>query len=177
MRPERVLPAGDAAVAGIEARDFGVGCRRAGAAAVRGGVSAGGGDGTVCRLGGVLATGGITWLVGGCRDELTAVAGVGEAAVGPEGSESCGPAGWSVRSGGACGELECDVRGVHRRRSSATVVLGGAEWTGMYLRRNFLLRKVTLPEPSVLMMYWSNWRTSVTRPVLSHFFGCGPTWF
>ena len=67
---------------------------------------------------------------------------------------------------------------VHRRpRSCSIVVLAPGHWTGMYFRRNFRLRNVTLPEPSTLTTYWSNCRTSMTTPVLSHFLGCGPTWF
>ena len=48
--------------------------------------------------------------------------------------------------------------------------------TGMNFRRNFLFRRVTLPDPSIRTTYWSNWRTS-TVPVLSHRFGSGPLWF
>ena len=51
------------------------------------------------------------------------------------------------------------------------------EWTGVYLRRNFLFRSVTLPDPSTRTTYRSNWRTSITQPVLSHLSGVGPVWF
>lgn len=47
----------------------------------------------------------------------------------------------------------------------------------MYLRMNFLFLKVHRPELSILIIYWSNCLTSVTTPVLSHLFGCGPDWF
>ena len=54
---------------------------------------------------------------------------------------------------------------------------GARGMTGRNLRKNFLLRKVTRPEPSTLTTYWSNWRTSTTIPVLSHLVGWGPVWF
>ena len=53
-------------------------------------------------------------------------------------------------------------------------VSGDLGMTGWYARRNFLLRRVTLPDPSTRTTYWSNWRTSITTPVLSHFVGYGP---
>ena len=41
-----------------------------------------------------------------------------------------------------------------------------AGWcTGMYFLRNFLFLSVWLPDPSILIRYWSNWRTSMTMPV------------
>ncbi len=45
--------------------------------------------------------------------------------------------------------------------------------TGVYFQRNFLLRSVTLPDPSTRTTYWSCWRTSITWPVLSHVRGWG----
>ena len=36
---------------------------------------------------------------------------------------------------------------------------------------------VILPEPSTRTAYWSNCRTSMMLPVLSHLVGCGPVWF
>ena len=53
----------------------------------------------------------------------------------------------------------------------------GLGYTGMYFLRNFQLRSVTLPEPSMRITYWSYWQTSITRPVLSHFLGWSPVWF
>ncbi len=50
-------------------------------------------------------------------------------------------------------------------------------YTGMYFLRNFLLLSVCLPDPSILMRYWWNWRTLMTMPVRSHLFGWWPVWF
>ena len=53
-------------------------------------------------------------------------------------------------------------------------------WYGsslMYFRKNFLFLNVHRPELSILIPYWSNCFTSMTVPVLSHLFGCGPVWF
>ena len=64
----------------------------------------------------------------------------------------------------------CDgktVRGPGARAS------GARGTTGRYLRRNFLFRRVTRPEPSTRTTYWSNWRTSTMIPVLSHLVGGG----
>ena len=47
----------------------------------------------------------------------------------------------------------------------------------MNLRINWLLSKVTLSDPSTQMTYWSNCLTSMTLPVLCHFFGYGPVKF
>ena len=44
-------------------------------------------------------------------------------------------------------------------------------YMGMYFLRNFLFLSVCLPDPSILMRYWWNWRTSMTMPVRSHLFG------
>ena len=49
------------------------------------------------------------------------------------------------------------------------LVVGG--YTGMYFLRNFLFLSVCLPDPSILMRYWWNWRTSMTMPVRSHLVG------
>ena len=57
------------------------------------------------------------------------------------------------------------------------VRLAGCGCTGTYFLRNLQLRRVTLPEPSMCVTYWSNWRTSMTTPVLSHLVGLGPDWF
>ena len=89
---------------------------------------------------------------------------------------------WSSgRGAGIDGEADGVVRvdGVIGRsaRSCAMVVLALGSWTGTYYRRNFLLRSVTLPEPSTLTTYWLNCRTSMMTPVLSHFLAYGPTWF
>ena len=40
-----------------------------------------------------------------------------------------------------------------------------------------VLYKVTLPEPSTFTAYWSNWRTSMTEPVMSHLVGSWPVLF
>ena len=50
------------------------------------------------------------------------------------------------------------------------------DMTGLYFLRNFLFRKVTMPEPSTRMThtYWSNCRALIKVLVLSHFVGCGP---
>lgn len=75
-------------------------------------------------------------------------------------------------AGAGSGDLNPSVT-----KSLSTVIREGTGYTGIYFLRNFLLRSVTRPEPSTLTTYWSNWRTSITSPVLSHFNGCGPTWF
>ena len=68
----------------------------------------------------------------------------------------------------ALGELVLGVGLAVKRRSSAMVSRGGGLYTGVYCRRNFLLRRVILPEQSMRTTYWSYWRTSTTTPVLSH---------
>ena len=35
-------------------------------------------------------------------------------------------------------------------------------YMGMYFLRNFLFLSVCLPDPSILMRYWWNWRTSIS---------------
>ena len=55
------------------------------------------------------------------------------------------------------------------------ITRGARFTTGRYFRKNFLFRSVTRPDPSTLTTYWSNWRTSMTLPVLSHLVGLGPT--
>ena len=72
-------------------------------------------------------------------------------------------------TGMASGALKSSVRG--------GVGWGGAGRGGVYFLRNFLFLRVTLPDPSTRTTYWSNWRTSTTRPVLSHFLGNCPVWF
>ena len=59
-------------------------------------------------------------------------------------------------------------------RSSLLVRRGGGVCTGTYLLKNFRLRRVVLPDPSTRTTYWSNWRTSIMTPVLSHLVGCWP---
>ena len=53
----------------------------------------------------------------------------------------------------------------------------GNRMAGRNFRKNFLLRRVTLRDPSMRTTYWSNCFTSITEPVLSHLRGWGPTWF
>ena len=48
---------------------------------------------------------------------------------------------------------------------------------GVNLRKNRRLRRVTLPVPSILTVYWSCGLASITVPDASHFVGCGPCWF
>ncbi len=50
-------------------------------------------------------------------------------------------------------------------------------YTGMYFLRNFLFLSVCLPDPSILIRFWWNWRTSITMPVRSHLFGWWPVRF
>ena len=95
------------------------------------------------------------------------------------------PCGFSDGGGGssASGGLELDclvgLGGSMARclRSSSFVCRGGVICTGMYFLRNLRLWVVIRPEPSKRMTYWSNWRTSITTPVLSQFVGYGPVWF
>ena len=63
------------------------------------------------------------------------------------------------------------------QKSSSTVRLGGGVCTGTYWHRNLQLHRVTLPEPSIRTLYWSNCQTSITTSFLSHLVGCGPVWF
>ena len=51
------------------------------------------------------------------------------------------------------------------------------EFNGTIFLRNFLFLTETLPEPSILILYWSYCITSTTVPDLSHFKGWGPCWF
>ena len=72
---------------------------------------------------------------------------------------------------GTCAKLTSVGRGCSLRHMWSL-------WTtGRNLGRNFLFRRLTRPEPSTLTMYWSNWRTSITIPILSHLVGFGPVWF
>ncbi len=78
-----------------------------------------------------------------------------------------------VSEGGACflfSSWRCSM-------SVSIVIAGLGGTTGMNLRRNFRFRVVIFPDPSIFTTYWSNCRTSVTVPVLSHLFGCKPLWF
>ena len=73
-----------------------------------------------------------------------------------------------------CGGLN----GVPRCFKSSVIIRGGGDLcSGANFLRNFRLRNVVRPDPSTLITYWSNCRTSVTFPVLSHFVGLGPVWF
>ena len=49
--------------------------------------------------------------------------------------------------------------------SPSNMSLARGAITGMYLRRNLRLRRVTRRDPSTLTTYWSYWRTSMTTPV------------
>ena len=71
----------------------------------------------------------------------------------------------------ALGGLVRGVDGAVKGRSSVMVSRGGGLCTGRYCRRNFLLRRVILPEPSIRTTYWSYCRTSTTTPVLFHLLG------
>ena len=57
-----------------------------------------------------------------------------------------------------------------------SIATGAWGITGMYFLRNLQLHSVTRPEPSTHTIYWSNWQTSITMPVLPHLVGLGPTW-
>ena len=57
--------------------------------------------------------------------------------------------------GAALGELVLGVDLVVKGRSSVMVRRGGGLLTGRYWRRNFLLRRVIRPDPSMRMTYWS----------------------
>jgi hypothetical protein len=43
--------------------------------------------------------------------------------------------------------------------------------------RNLLLLRVTLPEPSILILCWSRGRVAIMVPDLSHLGVCVPDWF
>lgn len=75
--------------------------------------------------------------------------------------------------GGLGGDMRLSVGGVGGEcaMSSRMDLRCGGWCTGMYFLRNFLFRRVCLPDPSILMRYWWNWRTSMTMPVRSHLFG------
>ena len=64
-----------------------------------------------------------------------------------------------------------------RAPAKGAACIGARGTTGVNFLRNRLFRKVTRPEPSTRMTYWSNCLTSMTTPVLSHFIGWGPVWF
>ena len=71
--------------------------------------------------------------------------------------------------GGVVVSSEGEVGG--RWAMSSRMDLRLAGWyMGMYFLRNFLFLSVCLPDPSILMRYWWNWRTSMTMPVRSHLF-------
>ena len=55
----------------------------------------------------------------------------------------------------ALGELVLGVDLAVKGRSSMVVRRGGGLCTGRYWRRNFLLRRVIWPEPSMHTTYWS----------------------
>ena len=122
------------------------------------------GGGTGCSITGGCAIGGvsISWFIGS-MSSLVSVSFV--VTVGSE-YTCCFSARISV---------EVVNRGFDMYLKSSLIVLGGGDGlTGVYCRRNFLFHFVLRPKPSARTMYWSNWRTSMTLPVLSHLFGWGP---
>ena len=56
-------------------------------------------------------------------------------------------------------------------------LLSGSTWRGVVGRRNFLFLRLSLPDPSIRMVYCLCGRVSITIPVLSHLRGFGPVWF
>ena len=92
----------------------------------------------------------------------------------------------SVTCNGFGGVGSCGIGGCGRGGDSGFgvmhgpgtgVFVGPRETTGVYFLRNLRFLRVTRPEPSIRMMYWSYCLTSTITPVLSHFVGCGPDWF
>jgi hypothetical protein len=75
---------------------------------------------------------------------------------------------------GACGDADVIVGGCTAIVGPGRVIIGSRGRTGMYLRRNFRFLRVTRPEPSTRIMYWSYCLTSTTTPVRSHLVGLGP---
>lgn len=152
-------------------------------------VSTGGGDG-VSRIGGGPGLAGTDRFAEGWGGVMAMGVGVGGGAH-PSwlGLVSSGLlCGLSDGGGGGCcasgglglaGLFGLGVSRLRCRRSSVIVSRGGGGLvcTGKYFSRNLWLRVVILPEPSTRTTYWSNWRTSITTPVLSHFVGYGPVWF
>ena len=57
--------------------------------------------------------------------------------------------------------------------SSRMHYLLGGWYIGINFLRNFLFLSVCLPDPSILIRYWWNCRTSMTMPVRSHCLGGG----
>jgi hypothetical protein len=108
------------------------------------------------------------------HEETTVIAGV-VSILGVSGDVEDGLAGdfggTVVSAGGGIGGMTLSAR------SSVMDLLSAGWWTGIYFLRNFLFLSVCLPEPSILMRYWWNWRTSMTMPVLSHLLGWLPDWF
>ena len=90
----------------------------------------------------------------------------------PCGASACG----AVGNGSGCWGLTASLTGMAGCALKSSI-RGGVGYTGVYFRRNFLFLRVTLPDPSTRTTYWSNWQTSTTRPVLSHFLGNCPVWF
>ena len=87
--------------------------------------------------------------------------------------------GWGGRLASTGLRLGClaDLEGSVLRCAPSMVSRGGWVCTGMYFLRNLRLHRVILPDPSTRTMYWSNCRTSITTPVLSHLLGYGPVSF
>ena len=113
------------------------------------------------------------WRTANSRDRISPVGGTtSEGRRG--GTGTTGGTGWA---GGFMGTAGADGKGGVGKGVRGSWMWTGGMHTGTYLRRILRLRNVTLPDPSTLMTYWSNCLTSVTRPVLSHFFGWGPVWF
>lgn len=79
------------------------------------------------------------------------------------------------------GSLTSEVNGSDIGGSASATSTGllrwedvGSEEECVIGRRNLLLRLVIRPDPSTLMLYWSNFNTSTTDPTLSHLRGAGP---
>ena len=68
------------------------------------------------------------------------------------------------------GGVIVDGRGIVARSSRIVLRSGGVE-ARVKCRRNWRLRRDSLPEPSIRTRYWWNCFTSTTTPVRSHFFG------
>ena len=164
-------------------------CRRRRASGIFFGRSTAGGGEFACTVDGVVAGGSSDGGLGG-GGALGVVDGVALGVVeGGVGNTTGGigggvTTGWFVVGGGATLALVvvgvvCSGCGgtVISLRSSAILRGSGCLCKGTNFRKNFRLRRVGRREPSILMVYWSCWCTSVTCPVLSHFRGLLPTWF
>ena len=127
-------------------------------------------DGVAVGWGGVVCVGG----GGGAHPSWLGLVRSGQLSGLPDGGGGGSSASGGLGLGGLPG---LGVSRLRCRRSSLMVCRGGLVCTGMYFLRNFRFRVVILPEPSTRTTYWSNWRTSITMPVLSHLVGYGPVWF